>query len=199
MSRSPPPTSMASASASSAAPSTCRASRSSPTARTPGPIDSGTPRMTVDERTILQAAAYSATAGLAYGRASDAIVGTPTIGSIRHRQRLLLLPHRLRDRCRLQFRDRHVWQLCRHLGGPERRRHHHRQRERVLYLLRGGRRHGECDPRSADAWFPGYRPRHRVERRRTPTAPSRRSARRCRAPACRSARSPAWPTTSPTP
>ena len=43
--------------------------------------DSGTPRMTVDERTILQAAAYSATAGLAYGRASEAIVGTPTIGT----------------------------------------------------------------------------------------------------------------------
>ena len=86
--------------------------------------------------------------------------------SIRHRQRLLLLPHRLRDRCRLQFRDRHVWQLRRHLGWPERRRHHHRQRERVLYLLRGGRQHGECDPRSADAWFPGYRPSHRVERRR---------------------------------
>jgi flagellin-like hook-associated protein FlgL len=42
-------------------------------------FDSGTPRMTVDERTILQAAAYSATAGTAYGRASDAIVGTPSI------------------------------------------------------------------------------------------------------------------------
>ena len=44
-------------------------------------FDSGTPRMTVDERTILQAAAYSETAGFAYGRASDAIVGTPTIGT----------------------------------------------------------------------------------------------------------------------
>ncbi len=44
-------------------------------------FDSGTPRMTVDERTILQAAAYSETAGLAYGRASDAIVGTATIGT----------------------------------------------------------------------------------------------------------------------
>jgi flagellin-like hook-associated protein FlgL len=44
-------------------------------------FDSGTARMTVDERTILQAAAYSATAGTAYGRASDAIVGTPTIAT----------------------------------------------------------------------------------------------------------------------
>ncbi|HET6621324.1 MAG TPA: hypothetical protein VFG64_15425 [Dongiaceae bacterium] len=42
-------------------------------------FDSGTPRMTVDERTILQSAAYSATVGTAYGRASDAIVGTPVI------------------------------------------------------------------------------------------------------------------------
>ena len=42
-------------------------------------FDSGTPRMTIDERTILQAAAYSATVGAAYGRASDAIVGTPVI------------------------------------------------------------------------------------------------------------------------
>src|SRR5262245_14025046 len=37
--------------------------------------------MTVDERTILQAAAYTATSGFAYGRASDAIVGTPTIAT----------------------------------------------------------------------------------------------------------------------
>jgi flagellin-like hook-associated protein FlgL len=44
-------------------------------------FDSGTPRMTVDERTILQAAAYSATVGTAYGRASDAIVGAPTIST----------------------------------------------------------------------------------------------------------------------
>jgi flagellin-like hook-associated protein FlgL len=44
-------------------------------------FDTGTARMTVDERTILQAAAYSATAGTAYGRASDAIVGTPTIAT----------------------------------------------------------------------------------------------------------------------
>jgi hypothetical protein len=42
-------------------------------------FDSGTPRMTVDERTILQAAAYTATVGSAYGRASDAIVGTAVI------------------------------------------------------------------------------------------------------------------------
>ncbi|MGH6892757.1 MAG: hypothetical protein ACREEP_10900, partial [Dongiaceae bacterium] len=42
-------------------------------------FDSGTPRMTVDERTILQAAAYSETVGAAYGRASDAIVGPPVI------------------------------------------------------------------------------------------------------------------------
>jgi flagellin-like hook-associated protein FlgL len=42
-------------------------------------FDSGTPRLTVDERTILQAAAYSATVGGAYGRASDAIVGAPAI------------------------------------------------------------------------------------------------------------------------
>ncbi|HEY3149756.1 MAG TPA: hypothetical protein VGJ75_25550, partial [Dongiaceae bacterium] len=44
-------------------------------------FDSGTPRMTVDERTILQSAAYGATVGGAYGRASDAIVGTPTIST----------------------------------------------------------------------------------------------------------------------
>jgi flagellin-like hook-associated protein FlgL len=42
-------------------------------------FDSGTPRMTVDERIILQAAAYSATTGTAYGRASDAIQGAPVI------------------------------------------------------------------------------------------------------------------------
>lgn len=44
-------------------------------------FDSGTPRMTVDERTILQAAAYSATVGTSYGRASEAIVGTPIIAT----------------------------------------------------------------------------------------------------------------------
>ena len=42
-------------------------------------FDSGTPRLTIDERTILQAAGYSATVGGSYGRASDAIVGTPSI------------------------------------------------------------------------------------------------------------------------
>lgn len=42
-------------------------------------FDSGTARFTVDERTILQAAAYTATTGLSYGRASEAIVGTPSI------------------------------------------------------------------------------------------------------------------------
>jgi flagellin-like hook-associated protein FlgL len=44
-------------------------------------FDSGTPRMTVDERTILQAAAYSATVGTSYDRASEAIVGTPIIAT----------------------------------------------------------------------------------------------------------------------
>ena len=42
-------------------------------------FDSGTARFTVDERTILQAAAYTAKVGQAYGHASEAIVGTPTI------------------------------------------------------------------------------------------------------------------------
>jgi flagellin-like hook-associated protein FlgL len=42
-------------------------------------FDSGTARFTVDERTILQAAAYSATIGTSYGRASEAITGTPVI------------------------------------------------------------------------------------------------------------------------
>ncbi len=42
-------------------------------------FDSGTARFTVDERSILQAAAYSATVGSSYGRAADAIVGTPAI------------------------------------------------------------------------------------------------------------------------
>ncbi|WP_119301929.1 flagellin N-terminal helical domain-containing protein [Dongia deserti] len=42
-------------------------------------FDSGTPRMTIDERTILQASAYTATVGTSYGRAASAIVGTPTI------------------------------------------------------------------------------------------------------------------------
>lgn len=42
-------------------------------------FDSGTARFTVDERTILQASAYSETIGLSYGRASEAIVGEPVI------------------------------------------------------------------------------------------------------------------------
>ena len=42
-------------------------------------FDSGTARFTVDERTILQAAGYSATVGGSYGRASEAIVGAPAI------------------------------------------------------------------------------------------------------------------------
>lgn len=42
-------------------------------------FDSGTARFTVDERTILQASAYSETVGLSYGRASEAIVGAPVI------------------------------------------------------------------------------------------------------------------------
>jgi flagellin-like hook-associated protein FlgL len=42
-------------------------------------FDSGTPRMTIDERTILQASAYTAATGTSYGRGSSAIVGTPSI------------------------------------------------------------------------------------------------------------------------
>lgn len=42
-------------------------------------FDSGTARFTVDERNILLAAAYSATVGGSYGRAAEAIVGTPSI------------------------------------------------------------------------------------------------------------------------
>ncbi len=103
----------------------------------------------------------------------------------RHRQRLHLLPHRLRHRGRLQLRDRHVRQLRRDLGRPERRRHHDGQRERVLYLLRGGRCGPERDPRSADRRLPGHRPGGRLHRGPGQRAPSRRSARRCRAPACR--------------
>jgi flagellin-like hook-associated protein FlgL len=44
-------------------------------------FDSGTPRLTIDEHTILQSAGYQATVGLGYGGASDAIVGTPVVGS----------------------------------------------------------------------------------------------------------------------
>src|SRR5262249_44725394 len=42
-------------------------------------FDSGTARFTVDERSILQSAAFDATIGASYGRASDAIVGLPAI------------------------------------------------------------------------------------------------------------------------
>ncbi len=42
-------------------------------------FDSGTARMTVDERTILQSSGYSEAIGTAYGRASEAISGIPTI------------------------------------------------------------------------------------------------------------------------
>ncbi|TDQ84373.1 flagellin-like hook-associated protein FlgL [Dongia mobilis] len=44
-------------------------------------FDTGTPRLTIDERTILQSAAYSAAVGEAYGRAASAIVGTPSIAT----------------------------------------------------------------------------------------------------------------------
>lgn len=42
-------------------------------------FDTGTARFTVDERTVLQSSAYSATIGQSYGRSSEAIVGTPSI------------------------------------------------------------------------------------------------------------------------
>jgi flagellin-like hook-associated protein FlgL len=42
-------------------------------------FDSGTARFTVDQRTILQASGYSETIGTSYGRASEAIIGTPAI------------------------------------------------------------------------------------------------------------------------
>jgi flagellin-like hook-associated protein FlgL len=42
-------------------------------------FDTGTARFTVDERTVLQASAYTAAIGTSYGRASEAIVGTPAI------------------------------------------------------------------------------------------------------------------------
>ncbi len=44
-------------------------------------FDTGVPRMTIDERTILQSSAYTATIGTSYGRAASAIVGTPTIAA----------------------------------------------------------------------------------------------------------------------
>lgn len=44
-------------------------------------FDTGTPRLTIDEKSILQAAAYSAAIGESYGRAASAIVGTPSIAA----------------------------------------------------------------------------------------------------------------------
>jgi flagellin-like hook-associated protein FlgL len=42
-------------------------------------FDTGTPRLTIDEHTVLQSSQYTATVGTAYGGAADAIQGTPTI------------------------------------------------------------------------------------------------------------------------
>lgn len=42
-------------------------------------FDTGTPRLTIDEKTILQSSQYDAVIGTAYGGAADAIAGTPTI------------------------------------------------------------------------------------------------------------------------
>lgn len=44
-------------------------------------FDTGTPRLTIDEKTLLQSSAYSATIGESYGRAASAIVGTPVISA----------------------------------------------------------------------------------------------------------------------
>jgi flagellin-like hook-associated protein FlgL len=44
-------------------------------------FDTGTPRLTIDEKTILQSAAYSAAIGESYGRASSGIVGQPVIST----------------------------------------------------------------------------------------------------------------------
>jgi flagellin-like hook-associated protein FlgL len=44
-------------------------------------FDTGTPRLSIDERTILQSAAYSAAVGESYGRAASGIVGTPSIAT----------------------------------------------------------------------------------------------------------------------
>lgn len=44
-------------------------------------FDTGTPRLTIDERTILQSSAYSAAIGESYGRAASGIVGTPVISA----------------------------------------------------------------------------------------------------------------------
>ena len=42
-------------------------------------FDTGTPRLTIDEKTILQSSQYNTVIGGAYGGASDAIAGTPNI------------------------------------------------------------------------------------------------------------------------
>lgn len=44
-------------------------------------FDSGTPRITIDERTILQSSKYSEAVGLSYGNASNAIFGTAIIAT----------------------------------------------------------------------------------------------------------------------
>ncbi|MBI2254249.1 MAG: hypothetical protein HYU58_06505 [Proteobacteria bacterium] len=44
-------------------------------------FDTGTPRLTIDEKTILQSAAYSAAIGESYGRAASGIVGQPVIST----------------------------------------------------------------------------------------------------------------------
>jgi flagellin-like hook-associated protein FlgL len=44
-------------------------------------FDTGTPRLTIDEQTILQSAAYSAAIGESYGRAAAGIVGQPVIST----------------------------------------------------------------------------------------------------------------------
>nr|WP_298683945.1 flagellin [uncultured Dongia sp.] len=44
-------------------------------------FDTGTPRLTIDEHTILQSSAYSAATGESYGRAASGIVGTPVVSA----------------------------------------------------------------------------------------------------------------------
>ena len=44
-------------------------------------FDTGTPRLTIDEHTILQASQYNAVVGQAYGGAATAIAGAPIVGS----------------------------------------------------------------------------------------------------------------------
>jgi flagellin-like hook-associated protein FlgL len=44
-------------------------------------FDTGTPRLTIDEQTILQSSQYTAVVGQAYGGAAEAIAGAPTIGA----------------------------------------------------------------------------------------------------------------------